>query len=148
MRMIMKIARRRTSTALMLVLCAVPASAQQPRAPVASAPPAATSTTAAAQNRVVQQLRLAIAKCWVFDPSAAPTGSVATVQIDFDLKRNGTLLGVPHIVHRRGTPTPVALAQTAVRAIQTCAPYTGLPAELFETGQQRVRLTFDAKGTR
>ncbi len=146
MRMITKIALRPTSAALLLVLCAAPASAQQTRGPVASAPVA--PSTATVQNRVVPQLRLAIAKCWVFDTSATPTGSVAIVQIDFDLKRNGTLLGVPHIVHRRGAPTPVALAQSAVRAIQTCAPYTGLPAELFEAGHQRVRLTFDAKGTR
>jgi hypothetical protein len=93
-----------------------------------------------------KQLRLAIAKCWSSDAAAAPELATKTVQIEFIIKRNGDVVGVPRVLNRRGEPTPVALAQSAVRAIQACAPYTNLPTEAFDKGVLPARMTFDARG--
>jgi hypothetical protein len=108
--------------------------------------PSATAEKAAQATQVDKQFRLAIAKCWMVDPSAVSDNATKTVQIEFVIKRSGDLAGVPRIVNQRGQPTPVALALSAVRAIQTCAPYTNLPTEAFDKGTLPVRMTFDAKG--
>ncbi len=97
-------------------------------------------------NHVAKQLRIAIAKCWRFDAGAAPAAAAKSVQIEFVIKLSGAIAGTPRIVNRRGEPTPVALAQSALRAVQACAPYTQLPAEAFNDGTLPVRMTFDARG--
>jgi hypothetical protein len=119
---------------------------QPQRSPSAPATPASQPDKAAQSQLAAKQLRLAIAQCWTIDASAASDAAAKTVQIEFVVKRSGELAGVPRIVNRRGQPTPVTLAQSAVRAIQTCAPYTNLPAEAFDKGTLPVRMTFDARG--
>ena len=66
------------------------------------------------------------------------------VTVEFRLKSNGALAGRPRIVPQRGVATSVPLAQTAVHAVQACAPYTGLPAHLYNEGWSAIRMTFDA----
>jgi hypothetical protein len=112
----------------------------------AAATPAPPAVKPSLGNLVIPQLRLAIARCWVIDAGAARDAATQSVQIEFVIKRNGGLGGVPRIVNRRGEPTPVALAQSAVRAIESCAPYTNLPAEAFDKGTLPVRMTFDTRG--
>ena len=130
-----------SATALTLVLC-LPAQAQV-RAP-APEPVSPAAAAKVAEAKLMQQLRPAIAKCWLIDTTTA-AASGKTIQVDFDLRRNGTLVGAPRIVNRRGEPTPVALAQSATRAIQACAPYTNLPADAFDAGSRRIRMLFDAR---
>ena len=60
------------------------------------------------------------------------------------LNQNGTLLRAPEVVEsaRMGEPTFRAAAESAVRAVQRCAPYTVLPAQKYDTWRN-IELTFD-----
>ncbi len=137
--------QRTCATLVVLAMASVPAWPQGAApAPAAPAPAAPAAAARAAETLLLQQLRPAIAKCWSVD-AATLAASKRTVQIEFDLKRNGTLVGAPRIVTRRGEPTPVALAQSATRAIQACAPFANLPVDAFDAGTRRIRMNFDAR---
>jgi hypothetical protein len=106
-----------------------------------------TPDAAARAAKIAVELREAVSKCWQID--GPPSGLAATaVVIAFELKPSGALSRKPHIVNQRGQPTNVGLAASAIKAVEACAPYTGLPAEMFATGWRNVRMTFDTKGLR
>lgn len=123
--------------ALLLAPCA--ATAQHPGATTGAAPSAKVLADLSGQ------LRAQIARCWTIDPTAVTVGATSVV-IEFELRPNGALAKNPRIVARAGQSTPVLLAQSATDAVRKCAPYTGLPRDLYDSAWHHVRMTFDAKG--
>jgi hypothetical protein len=134
-----------------LLATALCVSAPHPGAAQVSAPIAATSqkapTDAERARQIAALLRAAIIKCWTIDAGQSPAASTQ-VTVEFELRPSGALSRKPRIATQRGIPTNVALAASAIRAIEACAPYNNLPPELFETGWRHVRLTFDASTPR
>ena len=123
-----------------ITLVTVAAQAQTPPPP---SPPASTPITSAQKSQLAAQIRTAVAKCWTFDASKLDQ-TAAPVVVEFRLKPSGALANKPRVIAQRGRATSVALAQSAVAAVEACAPYTGLPANLFADGWSTIQLTFDA----
>ncbi|AZO32527.1 energy transducer TonB [Mesorhizobium sp. M1B.F.Ca.ET.045.04.1.1] len=74
-----------------------------------------------------------LASCWTLPAGIDAVGS--TPHVEFHLKADGTLDGKP-VVHGSN----IQLDESAVRAVQKCAPY----AELAKKGVHRLTITFDA----
>ncbi len=77
----------------------------------------------------VDKMRAAVSRCW--NASAiigAPEPEKLVVEIDIDLNRDGTLSGAPRVanaleINLSGNRFWKVAEQTAVRAVQACAPY-------------------------
>lgn len=86
---------------------------------------------AAAADDLAPLVSNQVARCW--NP---PAGSTGMVSVRFDLKKDGSLLGVPVV---NGLAS-AGVAKAAIHAIQLCAPYR-LPPERFSDWQHvMVRL--------
>jgi len=83
-----------------------------------------------------------IGQCWNPPVGAADAAELIPV-IRFNLKRNGTLDGVPSVVNWRASPFYQAAADAAIRAVIACQPYN-LPQDKY-SDWARNEVTFDPK---
>jgi hypothetical protein len=83
-----------------------------------------------------------LSACWNLPPTSADPAELR-VRIKMFLNPNGTLVGQPEIVEYRPTPTGQIAAESAIRAVQQCAPYT-LPAEKYDSWREMI-VTFDPR---
>ena len=84
-----------------------------------------------------------ISACW-----RIPDGVNKTVDIEarvaLALKPDGTLADEPSIVELTQHPLGKAFAESIVRAIKTCQPYSFLPAEQYTGGWDKLDMTFSS----
>lgn len=87
-------------------------------------------------------LRRQIARCW--NP---PVGSVGAadlvVRVQMNLSEDGSLRGTAAVVNSSGNPSFQAAADSALRAVRRCAPYS-LPFEKYSAWQD-VIVNFDPR---
>lgn len=88
----------------------------------------------------IDALRARIAQCWSPPPGGLGAGQIV-VKLRLRLNEDGTLLGYPTIANRGASPFFQAAADSAVRAVYQCQPYT-LPAEKYALWRDMI-LNFD-----
>lgn len=82
-----------------------------------------------------------IGQCWDLAASAYPAAQRVRISLEFN--RDGTLAKTPVLVPTPGASEDPALAQAAIRSIETCQPYSLLPQEEYVNGWDRLDLTLD-----
>lgn len=99
--------------------------------------PAAQAQASASELTVHEQsaFRESIMRCWA--PPGAEAGKPGQVRLEFKLKPSGELDGEPRVLNSPDGKAAEALAQSAIRAVQRCAPYS-LPVAKYESWRQIV----------
>jgi hypothetical protein len=115
-------------------------------APTKHRPPAATSTTKYTFNWVTA-LITRLQQCWNV-PAGTRDAAPVRFRIYFELRRNGTVAGVPRLVPGTADEGHAALVESAIRAIQQCQPYAFLPQSEYVGGWDRLDFTFDTAKAR
>jgi hypothetical protein len=87
-------------------------------------------------------LRARLARCWNIQ-LAPPDISELRVKVKMFLNQDGSLSQSPEIVEAGSTEFARSAAESAIRAVRRCAPYS-LPAEKYDTWQQII-VTFDPR---
>jgi hypothetical protein len=78
----------------------------------------------------VDALMSRLAQCWDVPAEIRKTRELA-VSIRIDLKSDGSLAAPPVVINRGQNPLFAKAAESAVRAVRKCAPYTFLPAASY-----------------
>ncbi|MFK7791229.1 MAG: cell envelope integrity protein TolA [Devosiaceae bacterium] len=87
-------------------------------------------------------LRRQIARCWN-PPVGAVGASDLVVRVQLNLAETGALNGAARVINSSGNPAFQAAADSAVRAVRRCAPYS-LPFEKYSAWQD-VIVNFDPR---
>ncbi|SFR32495.1 Cell division and transport-associated protein TolA [Yoonia tamlensis] len=119
---------------------------ETPAAPATAAAPAVAAgppMTGAERD----SFRLSVNRCWNVDPGSV--ASRVTVEVAFELDRNGQVIGQPRLVSSDGDQSAVNIAfEAARRAILRCqSGGYPLPADKYEQWKDVV-FTFDPSGMR
>ena len=88
----------------------------------------------------IDALRARIAQCWNPPPGGLGADSIV-VKLRLQLNEDGTLIGYPSIANSGGSAFFQAAADSAVRAVYQCQPYT-LPVEKYSAWRDMI-LNFD-----
>ena len=88
----------------------------------------------------IDALRARIAQCWSPPPGGLGAEQIV-VKLRLRLNEDGTLVGYPTIANRGSSPFFQAAADSAVRAVYQCQPYS-LPSEKFALWRDMI-LNFD-----
>lgn len=88
----------------------------------------------------IDALRARIAQCWSPPPGGLGAEQIV-VKLRLRLNEDGTLLGYPTIANRGTSPFFQAAADSAVRAVYQCQPYS-LPSEKYALWRDMI-LNFD-----
>jgi outer membrane biosynthesis protein TonB len=88
----------------------------------------------------IDALRARIAQCWSPPPGGLGAGHIV-VRLRLRLNEDGTLVGYPSIANRGSSPFFQAAADSAVRAVYQCQPYS-LPSEKYALWRDMI-LNFD-----
>jgi hypothetical protein len=125
---------------------------EQPKQQAKEAAPATAARSlkgAGAQTSLtmseIDALKAKLAKCWNV-PVGAPDPAALVVPIRFHLNQDGTLAGAPELLSqgRMGDPYFRAAADSAMRAVHICGPYTDLPADKYEDWRE-ITINFDPR---
>jgi hypothetical protein len=123
-----------------------PRAVQTQSAPVEEAPRqgigAQNAMTASLQALIVSQME----QCWNV-PAGAPNAEQLLVGVTFYLLRNGELARPPQLTAATrsamaSNPYLRAAAESALRAVNICAPYRNLPVDQYAQWQE-ITVTFD-----
>jgi outer membrane biosynthesis protein TonB len=90
----------------------------------------------------IDALRARIAQCWSPPPGGLGADDIV-VKIRLKLNEDGTLVGYPSITNSGGSSFFQAAADSAVRAVYQCQPYT-LPADKYSVWRDMI-LNFDPR---
>ena len=90
----------------------------------------------------IDALRARIAQCWSPPPGGLGAEEIV-VKLRLKLNEDGTLVGYPAVANSGSSPFFQAAADSAVRAVFQCQPYT-LPADKFSVWSDMI-LTFDPR---
>jgi hypothetical protein len=90
----------------------------------------------------IDALRAKIAQCWSPPPGGLGADAII-VKLRLQLNEDGSLIGPPSVANSGSSPFFQAAADSAVRAVFQCQPYT-LPQEKFSLWQDMI-LTFDPR---
>jgi outer membrane biosynthesis protein TonB len=88
----------------------------------------------------IDALRARIAQCWSPPPGGLGAEQIV-VKLRMRLNEDGTLVGYPTVANSGGSPFFQAAADSAVRAVYQCQPYT-LPSDKYALWRDMI-LNFD-----
>jgi len=88
----------------------------------------------------IDALRARIAQCWNPPPGGLGAGQIV-VKLRLKLNEDGTLVGYPTVANSGSSPFFQAAADSAVRAVYQCQPYT-LPSDKYALWRDMI-LNFD-----
>jgi colicin import membrane protein len=101
-----------------------------------------TNAPALSQNEI-DALRARIQECWNPPAGAADARDLAVlVRIQFN--PDGSLAGEPRLITRVSAGYQQIAAESAIRAVRRCAPYTFMPAAKYESWKD-VEVNFDPR---
>ncbi len=115
------------------------APADTPRKPVHGQ---ANGTQMTMSVNEIDALRAKIAQCWSPPPGGLGADQIA-VKIRLQLNADGTLIGYPTLANSGSSPFFQAAADSAVRAVYQCQPYT-LPTDKYSLWRDMI-LNFDPR---
>jgi colicin import membrane protein len=90
----------------------------------------------------IDALRAQIQACWN-PPVGAENAQDLVVKVRVQFRKDGTLSAEPSLLNRGSSPYFQVAAESAMRAVRRCAPYT-LPAAKYELWKD-VEVTFDPR---
>lgn len=90
----------------------------------------------------IDALRAKIAQCWSPPPGGLGADAII-VKVRLQLNEDGSLSGYPSVANSGSSPFFQAAADSAVRAVYQCQPYT-LPPDKFSVWSDMI-LTFDPR---
>ena len=88
----------------------------------------------------IDALRARIAQCWSPPPGGLGAEQIV-VKLRLKLNEDGTLVGYPTVANSGSSPFFQAAADSAVRAVYQCQPYT-LPSDKYALWRDMI-LNFD-----
>jgi outer membrane biosynthesis protein TonB len=93
----------------------------------------------------VGALQSRIRQCWNV-PAGVRDADNIEIQVYFELRRDGSVQGVPltRAVRGAAASSGPAIAESAVRAIQQCQPYAFLPQSEYVGGWDQLDITFSS----
>ena len=101
-----------------------------------------TNAPTLSQNEI-DALRARIQECWNPPAGAADARDLAVlVRIQFN--QDGSLAGEPRLISRVSAGYQQIAAESAIRAVRRCAPYTFMPAAKYESWKD-VEVNFDPR---
>ena len=99
----------------------------------------------------IEQLMSRVRSCW-HQPNDVSRADDIEARVEVEFKPDGSLAGEPSVVAVTKHPLGDAFAQSTVKAIKDCQPYSFLPAEQYKGGWDKLDMTFstdsDAKRAR
>jgi hypothetical protein len=104
---------------------------------------AATGTAATLSMNELDVLRARLRDCWQ-PPAGVRDARDLVVTINIQFKKDGSLAADPKIVNRSPHPAFQVAAETAVRAIHKCAPFSFMPVAKYEVWKE-LELDFDPR---
>ncbi len=90
----------------------------------------------------IDALRARIAQCWSPPPGGLGADAII-VKLRLQLNEDGSLVGTPSVANSGSSPFFQAAADSAVRAVFQCQPYT-LPSDKYAVWRDMI-LTFDPR---
>ena len=106
---------------------------------------AALGTAAGAAQKLtmswVGALQARIKDCWSMPAGVLDTGKIE-IRVAFELRRDGTVIGTPRLMAGPPMANGRAIEESAIRAIQTCQPYSFLPQAEYFGGWDKLDITF------
>jgi outer membrane biosynthesis protein TonB len=90
----------------------------------------------------IDALRAKIAQCWSPPPGGLGADAII-VKVRLQLNEDGSLIGYPSVANSGGSPFFQAAADSAVRAVFQCQPYS-LPSKKYSVWRDMI-LTFDPR---
>src|SRR5215813_8041928 len=91
----------------------------------------ATGNAPTLSQNELDALRARLAQCWNL-PAGAADAKDLNVEVHMLLKQDGSLSAEPRVLNRSSNPFFQIAAESALRAIRTCAPFTFLPVAKYE----------------
>jgi len=76
-------------------------------------------------------LRARLAQCWTL-PAGATDAQDLNVEVQILLRQDGSLSAEPKVLNRSSNPFFQVAAESALRAVRTCAPFSFLPVAKYE----------------
>jgi outer membrane biosynthesis protein TonB len=121
----------------------------QPTPKAADTPPEAkkkthgqsTGTEMTMSVNEIDALRAKIAQCWSPPPGGLGAEHIV-VRLRMQLNEDGSLVGYPSVENSGGSGFFQAAADSAVRAVYQCQPYSSLPADKYAVWRDLI-LNFD-----
>lgn len=92
----------------------------------------------------VGALQARIRQCWNV-PAGVRDAEDIEIRVYFELHKDGTVAGLPRLLAGPPMANGPAIAESAIRAIQQCQPYTFLPQAEYVGGWDRLDITFSSR---
>ncbi|MFL5070176.1 MAG: protein TolA [Xanthobacteraceae bacterium] len=90
-----------------------------------------TGTAPRLSQNELDALRARLAQCWTL-PSGATDAQDLNVEVHILLRQDGSLSAEPKVLNRSTSPFFQVAAESALRAVRTCAPFDFLPVAKYE----------------
>lgn len=92
----------------------------------------------------VGALQARIKQCWNV-PAGVRDAENIEIRVYFELRKDGSVAGMPRLLEGSRNAAGPAIAESAIRAIQQCQPYSFLPPQEYAGGWDRLDITFSSK---
>jgi hypothetical protein len=92
---------------------------------------ASTGNAPRLSQNEMEALRARLAACWNL-PAGAADAKDLNVEVQMLLKQDGSLSAEPKVLNRSANPFFQIAAESALRAIRTCAPFDFLPVAKYD----------------
>ena len=92
----------------------------------------------------VGALQARIKQCWNV-PAGVRDAENIEIRVYFELRKDGSVAGMPRLLEGPRNAAGPAIAESAIRAIQQCQPYSFLPPQEYAGGWDRLDITFSSK---
>jgi len=86
-------------------------------------------------------LRARLAQCWNL-PAGAADAKDLNVEVQMTLRQDGSLSAEPRVLNHSSNPFFQIAAESALRAIRTCAPFSFLPVAKYDAWKD-IEINFD-----
>jgi outer membrane biosynthesis protein TonB len=90
-----------------------------------------TGTAPRLSQNELDALRARLAQCWTL-PAGATDAQDLNVEVHILLRQDGSLSAEPKVLNRSSSPFFQVAAESALRAVRTCAPFNFLPVAKYE----------------
>jgi len=90
-----------------------------------------TGTAPRLSQNELDALRARLAQCWTL-PAGATDAQDLNVEVQILLRQDGSLSAEPRVLNRSSNPFFQVAAESALRAVRTCAPFNFLPVAKYE----------------
>jgi len=100
-----------------------------------------TGTAPRLSQNEIDALRARLRECWNL-PAGAQDAKDLNVEVRIMLRQDGSLSADPTVLNRSANPFFQVAAESALRAVRTCAPFSFLPIAKYEAWKD-IEINFD-----